>query len=753
MNMSLKSRLAKALNKKNETTSADVIVGEDISIKYCLDVSAKYDRNHLILRGWCLDGTNDVSVAVMSRDGASVYLVKSISEEREDVLHHNGLDGVSLNPGFFNIYDIEHAQDELFVTFKSSTSELTIPLTETQTSVEQLEIAWHELHQIEDETVDEEPQSVEVASIEPTHSTIKHYIERVGIYKNKVLLVRGWCADTETNDEVRIKASNGDKSLRVLKKIRRIRQDVSLNLGLESTDINHGFLFLLELTSAADKELSLTFEVHGKNKVIPINKVENITKEELAGNLIDSNAFTSSEVKIFLIQALGRAYLSDIQSEYIDVNAMSVKLHIDAAFTFETGCFLRGWIADFNSDLSAICLTDGSVASENLLPNLIRKVRTDVNDAFSDLPDDYESGFSCYGHLGKYHEPIYILLFSKSGKVARVQLETKSAENNEIIATQHILADVDPHSNHAQEVYQSYVAPSLLGVWEKRTRLPRNDELTIFTYGQQVEQPLCSIIVPLYGRYDFVLHQISQFESDPDFNDVELIYVIDDPSIEAATKAMCNDIVKLYNTSFKLVSYGKNLGFAGANNIGSQVAQSNYLLLLNSDVIPSQAGWLTRIIKQYQSIDNIGALGVKLVFEDETIQHIGMSFIKSVEFNGIWLNEHPFKGLPSTLAPKVDFKAIPTVTAACLLVEKSKFDAVGKFDTNYILGDFEDSDLCLKLIDSGYQNYILCSEKLYHLERQSQSLVDSGDWKFKLTLFNGWQHSQRWDQLITRLQA
>jgi lipopolysaccharide export system protein LptC len=56
------------------------------------------------------------------------------------------------------------------------------------------------------------------------------------------------------------------------------------------------------------------------------------------------------------------------------------------------------------------------------------------------------------------------------------------------------------------------------------------------------------------------------------------------------------------------------------------------------------------------------------------------------------------------------------------------------------------------LVEQGYENYVLGSEKLYHLERQSQSLVDQGDWKFKLTLFNGWQHTARWNNMINELR-
>jgi len=50
-----------------------------------------------------------------------------------------------------------------------------------------------------------------------------------------------------------------------------------------------------------------------------------------------------------------------------------------------------------------------------------------------------------------------------------------------------------------------------------------------------------------------------------------------------------------------------------------------------------------------------------------------------------------------------------------------------------------------------YQNYIDTNTSLYHLERQSQNLFNDTSWKFKLTIFNGIQHSKRWDSTIVKL--
>ena len=84
-------------------------------------------------------------------------------------------------------------------------------------------------------------------------------------------------------------------------------------------------------------------------------------------------------------------------------------------------------------------------------------------------------------------------------------------------------------------------------------------------------------------------------------------------------------------------------------------------------------------------------------------------------------------------------------------ISKSLFEEVGGFDPAYVLGDFEDSDLCLKVLEAGKRNVICRDVELNHLERQSQNLVEAGDWKHKLTIYNAITYNQRWSQKLNQL--
>src|SRR5206468_1553596 len=101
-----------------------------------------------------------------------------------------------------------------------------------------------------------------------------------------------------------------------------------------------------------------------------------------------------------------------------------------------------------------------------------------------------------------------------------------------------------------------------------------------------------SIIVPLYQRIDFLEHQLAQFVHDPDIRQAELIYVLDSPELKIGLRHSAAQLSSLYRIPFRIATLKRNVGFAGANNIGASLARGRLLLLLNSDVLPDRSGWL-----------------------------------------------------------------------------------------------------------------------------------------------------------------
>lgn len=267
--------------------------------------------------------------------------------------------------------------------------------------------------------------------------------------------------------------------------------------------------------------------------------------------------------------------------------------------------------------------------------------------------------------------------------------------------------------------------------------------------GNIPKAPMVSIIVPLYGRTDFVEHQLLGFFGDTWLlNHTELIYVLDDPRLLDAFSYQAESLYRLYRYPFRWIHGGCNRGYSGANNLGASYARGQYLLFMNSDVFPQSAGWLEPLVRVLELHPNIGAVGPRLTFADGSIQHAGIELYWNNNL-GIWINHHPYKGIDSKLDPnKQTTINVHAVTGACLLVRHNDFTSVGGWDTDYLIGDFEDSDLCFKLRAAGLDIAYAPEVQLTHLERQSLRLIGEDDFRMRVTIYNAVRHQSKWHELI-----
>jgi GT2 family glycosyltransferase len=108
--------------------------------------------------------------------------------------------------------------------------------------------------------------------------------------------------------------------------------------------------------------------------------------------------------------------------------------------------------------------------------------------------------------------------------------------------------------------------------------------------------------------------------------------------------------------------------------------------------------------------------------------------------------------MPGNYAPANVERQVPGVTGACMVMPRALFAEVGGFDESYVIGDYEDSDLCLKIRRAGHSIGYVPGVALYHLERQSIS--KSVDYtRGVASQHNAWLQTSRWDHEITTLMS
>lgn len=270
-------------------------------------------------------------------------------------------------------------------------------------------------------------------------------------------------------------------------------------------------------------------------------------------------------------------------------------------------------------------------------------------------------------------------------------------------------------------------------------------EPAVKRFGEPNEKPLCSILIPLYGRHEFMWNQLLAFADDKFIRDYgEIIYVIDDPRIRDQVLADAADLHVLTKVPFTVVDGRTNRGYSGANNLGFAHSTADLVLLLNSDVIPIEAGWLQKMIRVMARSRTIGIVGSRLLYWNGAVQHDGMAFEPYPAWN-VHLNKHPGAGMPP--GPHVIVNP-PAVTGACLLMKSDDYRALGGLDPYYLLGDFEDSDLCLKARSSGLEVAMVTDVELVHLERQSFAGIGMGQFRSRVVHFNARRHEQKWGDYI-----
>ena len=579
------------------------------------------------------------------------------------------------------------------------------------------------------------------------------YYDHIVPISNNVVCILGW-ERIEHTQGLKFKISNVDQEVKASSShvIRYKRPDVNKHFD-DSEECRWGVLRVVTLEQGQDfcvADLKIKLELDQQTKQVSI---ENINKTEALFHALST--FTKCENKLaedYLYQIYGRELLAIQQSGFLTVDQLPgfIRMHWENALLLPSyGVFMQGWLIDAENTLKGIYLKQGTILSENLLESVTTLMRPDVNEAFSsNISKTYQSGL--YGVFNMENidasQSVSIVLQTKDGKAALSECEVSNKGENTIAIIQSILAPLDINKSDYEKELSGYLGQAIKHIWQ--TKESMSNKPTVVEYGVQPQQPVCSLIIPIYGRYDFVKYQITQFSQDEFMASAEIIYVLDDPRLLSEFNRYCDSVYTIFKMPFKTVSYSKNLGFAGANNIGVSQAKSEYVLLLNSDVMPKYSGWLEKMIDTYTELETPGILGARLLFEDNTIQHDGLMYQKLKQYGSLWLIEHPAKGLPDWMAPSEGVREIPSVTGACMLMRTSLYQELNGLDESYVLGDFEDSDLCLKALQAGYKNYINSDISLYHLERQSQNLFEDKSWKHKLTIYNGLQHTKRWDKLI-----
>ena len=230
----------------------------------------------------------------------------------------------------------------------------------------------------------------------------------------------------------------------------------------------------------------------------------------------------------------------------------------------------------------------------------------------------------------------------------------------------------------------------------------------------KVEVPRVSVIVPTRNRLDLLRTCIDGLDR-TDYRSMEVIIVDNGSDDPAALEYLAT----LDPNRFQVVRDDGRFNFSRLNNRASQLATGELLCLLNNDIEVLSPDWLDIMTRQAMRPE-VGAVGARLLYPDGRVQHAGVV----LGICGGAAHAHRF------LRPEEEgyFRrhALPqfvsAVTAACLVVHREKFEAVGGLDEKNFAVAFNDVDFCMRLNRRGWQSLYEPRATLVHHESVSRGL-------------------------------
>ena len=249
----------------------------------------------------------------------------------------------------------------------------------------------------------------------------------------------------------------------------------------------------------------------------------------------------------------------------------------------------------------------------------------------------------------------------------------------------------------------------------------------------------CSIIIPVFNKIELTQQCLTHLAKVTDKPSYEVI-VVDNGSTDGT-----KEFLSTLGGDIQVINNSGNFGFAKGCNQGARAAKGKHFVFLNNDTVP-KPGWLSSLVEEAESHENIGVVGSKLLYADDTIQHAGVAISKT-----FLTPYHLFRGVSESLPVVNTRKELQAVTAASMLVRKETFEKVGGFDEGYMNG-FEDVDLCLKIRQIGKKIVYQPRSCLYHLESQTQGRKDHDVENTKRFLAR-WKHLWLVDEDLVAYQS
>ena len=258
-----------------------------------------------------------------------------------------------------------------------------------------------------------------------------------------------------------------------------------------------------------------------------------------------------------------------------------------------------------------------------------------------------------------------------------------------------------------------------------------------------VDPPRVSVIIPTRNGLAVLKPCLRSLLDHTAYPNLEVL-VVDNGSDDPATLSFLAELEA--SGLIRVLPDPSPFNYSALNNRAVEQASGEFICLMNNDIEVIQPDWLVQMLA-YGQRPGIGAVGARLLYPDRSIQHggviLGIAGVAGHAHHGLAHDDFGYY-CRAQLAQEMS-----AVTAACLLVRKNHYQAVGGLNAEDLRVAFNDVDFCLKLVEHGLHNVYAATAVLVHHESVSRGYEDTPEKQARFAAEVAWMQ-QRWgERLVT----
>ena len=254
--------------------------------------------------------------------------------------------------------------------------------------------------------------------------------------------------------------------------------------------------------------------------------------------------------------------------------------------------------------------------------------------------------------------------------------------------------------------------------------------------------PLVSLIIPTRNGLHLVRRCVKSILKKTTYQNYEIL-IVDNGSDDPATLQYFKELQS--ESRVRVLRNDRFFNYSALVNTAVKLARGELVGLINNDIEVISPDWLSEMVS-HALRPQVGAVGAKLLYLNETLQHAGVVLGLGLARVG----GHPYYTMPRShngyFGRATLIQSFSAVTGACLVIRKEIFGEVGGFNEKLRVA-FNDIDFCLRVRESGYRNIWTPYAELYHHESATRGFEDTGEKQARFSKEVEYM-KQRWGGLL-----